>query len=287
MRSRATASAGRVLKLAEAEAEELRERSSRERQQFEAERRAAQESLSKQLAESQTRLEQLRNDSSGWRSQVEDELAQRKDEAEKALNAEIDRRRSTMLADLKRSEAEHRENAASIREAADEQARSKLAEATSEANRIQTAAQDSVAAAQREVEGLHALGHQVAEQLTSVRALLDWTLPQLGVALVAQSRTGDAGQANPDAAGSARAEAERQPEVTSQDVRKDHPAGSRGAPAGTAEPGDPSPANSTRAPSPVPVRPAPAAGAPAGQTGTPSHPGSEARPGSKTSPRTS
>src|SRR5689334_19764014 len=118
MRQRATSSAAHVLALAQAEADELRERSEKERHEFETERRSAQE-------------------------------------------------------------AARREDAGRILESAAQQARAQLADAGAESQRVRAEARQEVAAAQRELEELRSLQHQVSEQLTAVRALLDWTLPQM------------------------------------------------------------------------------------------------------------
>src|SRR6478609_1081027 len=128
MRQRATSSAAHVLALAQAEADELRERSEKERHEFE---------------------------------------------------TEMEERRSAMLAELAAQEAARREDAGRILESAAQQARAQLAEAGAESQRVRAEARHEVAVAQRELEELRALQHQVSEQLTAVRALLDWTLPQM------------------------------------------------------------------------------------------------------------
>ncbi len=179
MRQRATSSAAHVLALAQAEADELRERSEKERHEFETERRTAQEALRSQLEESRTRLEQLRNESDGQRARLDAELADRRAVADKEFAAEMEERRSAMLAELAAQEAARREDAGRILESAAQQARAQLADAGAEAQRVRVEARHEVAAAQRELEELRALQHQVSEQLTAVRALLDWTLPQM------------------------------------------------------------------------------------------------------------
>jgi chromosome segregation ATPase len=100
MRSRATTNATHVLTLAQAEADELRERSLAERNEFEAERRTAEEALRAQLEESQARLAQLRNDSDGQKARLDAEMAQRRAQAEEEFAAEIDSRRSGLLEEL-------------------------------------------------------------------------------------------------------------------------------------------------------------------------------------------
>jgi chromosome segregation ATPase len=177
MRQRATSSAAHVLALAQAEADELRERSEKERHEFETERRSAQEALRSQLEESRTRLEQLRSESDGQRARLDAELADRR--ADKQFAAEMEERRSAMLAELAAQEAARREDAGRILESAAQQARAQLADAGAESQRVRAEARQEVAGAQRELEELRALQHQVSEQLTAVRALLDWTLPQM------------------------------------------------------------------------------------------------------------
>lgn len=179
MRQRATSSAAHVLTLAQAEADELRERSESERHEFETERRTAQEALRSQLEESRSRLEQLRSESDGQRARLDAELAERRAAADQQFAAEMEERRSAMLAEMAAQEAARREDAGRILESAAQQARAQLADAGAETQRIRGEARQDVTAAQRELEELRALQHQVSEQLTSVRALLDWTLPQM------------------------------------------------------------------------------------------------------------
>ncbi len=168
-----------MLALAQAEADELRERSEKERHEFETERRSAQEALRSQLEESRTRLEQLRSESDGQRARLDAELADRRAATDKQFAAEMEERRSAMLAELAAQEAARREDAGRILESAAQQARAQLADAGAETQRIRAEARHDVATAQRELEELRALQHQVSEQLTAVRALLDWTLPQM------------------------------------------------------------------------------------------------------------
>ena len=179
MRSRATTGSAQVLTMAQAEADELRERSLTERREFEEERRAAEESLRAQLDETQTRLDQLRHDSDGQMARLDAELGERRQRAEQALAADIDEQRTSMQSELATLEARHREEAARILEKANQDARNRLAEATSEAQRVRNESRNDVVAAQRELEELRVLQHQISEQLTSVRALLDWTLPKI------------------------------------------------------------------------------------------------------------
>jgi chromosome segregation ATPase len=202
MRQRATSSAAHVLALAQAEADELRERSEKERHEFETERRSAQESLRSQLEESRTRLEQLRNESDGQRARLDAELADRRAAADKQFAAEMEERRSAMLNELAAQESARREDAGRILESAAQQARAQLADAGAESQRVRAEARHEVAVAQRELEELRALQHQVSEQLTAVRALLDWTLPQMPGAGGDHART----QALPAALAGARGE---------------------------------------------------------------------------------
>ncbi len=178
MRQRATSSAAHVLALAQAEADSYGstgEGAPRVRD------RAAQRAggAAQPAEESRTRLEQLRNESDGQRARLDAELAERRGAADKQFAAEIDERRSAMLAELAAQEAARREDAGRILESAAQQARAQLAEAGAESQRVRAEARHEVAVAQRELEELRALQHQVSEQLTAVRALLDWTLPQM------------------------------------------------------------------------------------------------------------
>ncbi len=169
MRSRATASAAQILTMAQAEADELRERSTNERQEFEAERKSAEESLRSQLEESRIRLDELRNDSEGQRARLDKEAANLRAQAERELAAELQQRRTALVDELATLEAKRLDEAGRVVQAANE-----------EAQRIRADAHTGVAAAQRELDELRTLQHQVSEQLTSVRALLDWTLPKIG-----------------------------------------------------------------------------------------------------------
>lgn len=179
MRSRATGNASHVLSLAQAEADELRERSANERREFEAERSQSQEALRAQLAESKERLDQLRKDSDGQKARFESELAERRAVAEEAMAGEMAEKRDALLRDLASHRSAQSAEAAHIVDAAAHEARSLVADAGTEARRLQTGARNEVAAAQQELDGLRTLQHQVSEQLNSVRALLDWTLPQI------------------------------------------------------------------------------------------------------------
>ncbi len=181
MRSRATTNAAQVLTLAQAEADELRERSRTERQAFETERRTAEESLREQLEESRVQLEHLRNDRDGQIARLDAELAQRRALAEKELATEMEERRAAILDELGVQESRRRAEAIRILDVASEEARTHVAEATTQAQRIRAEAQSNVGDAHRELDELRALQHRVSEQLTSVRALLDWTLPRIGV----------------------------------------------------------------------------------------------------------
>jgi cell division septum initiation protein DivIVA len=180
MRTRATTSAAHVLALAQAEADELRERSDVERREFESERRLAEESLRAQLEESRSRLDKLRDESEGQQARLAAELADHRLRVEAEFATEMDGRRAALLEDLGSLEARQRAEAGRIVEMASQDARQRIEDATAEAHGIRAGARGDVEAAHRELEGLRDLQHQVAEQLTSVRALLDWTLPQMG-----------------------------------------------------------------------------------------------------------
>ncbi len=215
MRSRATASAAQILTLAQAEADELRDRSVSERREFEEERRAAEESLRAQLDETQTRLDQLRHDSDGQMARLDAELAERRTRAEQSLAAEMDEQRTGMQNELAALEARHREEAARILELANQDSRTRLAEATNEAQRVRNESRNDVVAAQRELEELRGLQHQISEQLTSVRALLDWTLPKI---VGGTPRGGDSGSVFGDKGLRANGEQDRV-QVPSQQVQ--------------------------------------------------------------------
>jgi hypothetical protein len=92
-----------------------------------------------------------------------------------------------MQQELAALEARHKEEAARILEVANQDARTRLAEVTQEAQRVRAESRNDIAAAQRELEELRVLQHQISEQLTSVRALLDWTLPQISAGARGQS----------------------------------------------------------------------------------------------------
>lgn len=179
MRARATAGAAQVLTLAQAEADELRERSITERREFEAEQRAAEESLRARLEETQARLDELRNDADGQLARLDAELTERRTRAEQSLAAQIAEQRTSMQQELAALEAQQKEEAARILEVAHQDARNRLAETTNELQRIRVEARHDVVAAQHELEELRLPQHRISEQLTSLRALLDWTLPQI------------------------------------------------------------------------------------------------------------
>ncbi len=221
MRQRATSSAAHVLALAQAEADELRERSEKERHEFETERRTAQEALRSQLEESRTRLEQLRSESDGQRARLDAELADRRAATDKQFAGEMEERRSAMLAELAAQEAARREDAGRILESAAQQARAQLADAGAETQRIRAEARHDVAVAQRELEELRSLQHQVSEQLTSVRALLDWTLPQMPGATGEHARTPAVPAVSGTAAPSSRTESDTSGDAELEGSQKD------------------------------------------------------------------
>lgn len=198
MRSRATTNASHVLGLAQAEADELRERSANERREFEAERTTSQESLRAQLAESKERLDQLRKDSDGQKARFDSELAERRSVAEEALAGELQEKRDAFLQDLASHRSAQSAEAARIVDAAAQEARNLVADAATEARRLQNHARNEVSAAQQELDGLRTLQHQVSEQLTSVRALLDWTLPRITTNGSRPPAPAAAGPAGPD-----------------------------------------------------------------------------------------
>jgi cell division septum initiation protein DivIVA len=179
MRRRATTSAAHVLTLAQTEADELRQRSEDERHEFDTEWRTAQDTLRSQLAESGEQLEQLRNEADRQLARLAAELADRRAAADQQLAVEMQERRSAMLAKFTHHDAAQREDAGRILESAARQARAQLADAGAESQRVRAEARHEVAAAQRELDGMCALQHQVSAQLTAVRALLDWTFPQM------------------------------------------------------------------------------------------------------------
>jgi cell division septum initiation protein DivIVA len=179
MRRRATRSAAHVLTLAQTEADELRERSENERHEFDTEWRTAQDTLRIQLEESGEQLEQLRDEADRQLARLAAELADRRAAADQQLAVEMQERRSAMLAKLVHHDAAQREDAGRILESAARQARAQLADAGAESQRVRAEARHEVGAVQRELDGLCALQHQVSAQLTAVRALLDWTFPQM------------------------------------------------------------------------------------------------------------
>ena len=189
VRRRATSSAAHVLMLAQTEADELRERSEKERHEFETEWHTAQDTLRSQLEESRTRLEQLRNEADGQLARLDAELADRRAATDQQLAVEMQERRSAMLAKLAHHEAAQREDAGRTLASGAQQARAQLADAGAESQRVRAEARHEVAAAQHELDELCALQHQVSAQLTAVRALLDWTLPQMPAQASSTPRT--------------------------------------------------------------------------------------------------
>ena len=179
MRRRATTSAAHVLTIAQAEADELRERSEKERHEFETEWRTTQDELRSQLEESRKRLEHLRNESDGQLGRLDAELNSRRAATDQQLAVEMQERRSAMLTKLAHHETAQRDDAGRILESAAQQARAQLADAAPASQRVRADARHEVAAAQRELDELCVLQHQISAQLTAVRALLDWTLPQM------------------------------------------------------------------------------------------------------------
>jgi chromosome segregation ATPase len=179
MRRRATSSAAHILTLAQADADELRGRSDTERQAFDTEQRTAQEALRSQLEESRTRHDQLRNESAGHHARLDAELADRRVVTDQQFAAEMEEHRSAMFAELAAHEAARRDDAGRILESAAQQARTQLSDAATETQQVRAEGRHNVAAAQNNLHELRTLQHQVSEQLTAVRALLDWTLPNL------------------------------------------------------------------------------------------------------------
>jgi chromosome segregation ATPase len=182
MRTRATRSAAQILSMAQAEADELGERSAQQRRAFEAEQREIQEELRARIDESRAHLRELREESDGQRARLDAELAERRTRDEQVLAAEVAERREALLGELAAQEKRQHEEARRITEAASAQARTVVAEATAEAERSRAQVRDQVSRAHDELEELRALQHQVAEQLTGVRSLLDWTLPRFTAA---------------------------------------------------------------------------------------------------------
>jgi hypothetical protein len=179
MRARATRGAAQILGMAQAEADELREASRQERRTFESEQRTAQEELRVRLEESRAQLATLREEADGSRAKLDAEIAERRARDEQALAAELADRREVMLADLAGQEKRQREEAQRIVDAASTRARALVADAVAEADRERTQTREQVGRAGEELEQLRALQRQVAEQLSGVRSLLDWTLPRI------------------------------------------------------------------------------------------------------------
>ena len=182
MRARATRGAAQILSMAQAEADELLESSRQQRREFEDEQHKAQDELRVRLEESRTRLAQMREEADGQRARLDAELADRRAHEEQALASDIAERRDVLMAELGAQEKRQRDDAQRIVDAASTPARAVLAEAAAEADRSRSSLRDQVTRAQDELEQLRALQHQVAEQLTGVRSLLDWTLPRVTVA---------------------------------------------------------------------------------------------------------
>jgi hypothetical protein len=178
MRRRATAAAVQTRALAEAEAAETRERTEAEREAFEAEHRTAVAALQTELDETRAELDRRRQESDAQLATLDAELADRRARAERDLEKEIEDRRTAARAELAQHEERRRVEAGQVLDAAAAEARAQLSEVAATVQRMQAEAQSAVAEAQRELDDLRGLQHQVSEQLTSVRALLDWTLPQ-------------------------------------------------------------------------------------------------------------
>ena len=179
MRARATRGAAQILSMAQAEADELLDNSRQERRQFEAEQHQSQDELRVRLEESRTRLAQMREEADGQRARLDAELADRRAREEQALVSDIAERRDVLMTELGAQERRQREEAQRIVDGASAQARAVLAEAAAEGERSRSQLRDQVTRAQEELDQLRALQHQVAEQLTGVRSLLDWTLPRV------------------------------------------------------------------------------------------------------------
>jgi hypothetical protein len=179
MRARATRGAAQILSMAQAEADELLDNSRQERRQFEAEQHQSQDELRVRLEESRTRLAQMREEADGQRARLDAELADRRAREEQALASDIAERRDVLMTELGAQERRQREEAQRIVDGASAQARAVLAEAAAEGERSRSLLRDQVTRAQEELDQLRALQHQVAEQLTGVRSLLDWTLPRV------------------------------------------------------------------------------------------------------------
>jgi cell division septum initiation protein DivIVA len=179
MRARATRGAAQILSMAQAEADELVDGSRQQRREFEAEQHQAQDELRVRLEESRTRLAQMREEADGQRARLDAELAERRSREEQSLASDIAERRDVLMTELGAQEKRQREEAQRIVDAASNEARAVLAEAAAEAERSRTQLRDHVSRGQEELEHLRALQHQIAEQLTGVRSLLDWTLPRV------------------------------------------------------------------------------------------------------------
>lgn len=179
MRARATRGAAQILSMAQAEADELLDNSRQERRQFESEQHQAQDELRVRLEESRTRLAQMREEADGQRARLDAELADRRAREEQALASDIAERRDVLMTELGAQERRQREEAQRILDGAATQARAVLADAAAEGERSRSQLRDQVIRAQEELDQLRALQHQVAEQLTGVRSLLDWTLPRV------------------------------------------------------------------------------------------------------------
>jgi len=192
MRARATRGAAQILSMAQAEADELLESSRQQRRDFESEQHQAQDELRVRLEESRTRLAQMREEADGQRARLDAELADRREHEEQALASDIAERRDVLMAELGTQEKRQRDEAQRIVDAASTQARALLAEAAAEAERSRSSLRDQVSRSQEELEQLRALQHQVAEQLTGVRSLLDWTLPRVTPAAPVTSGTSGA-----------------------------------------------------------------------------------------------
>jgi hypothetical protein len=179
MRARATRGAAQILSMAQAEADELVDGSRQQRREFEAEQHQAQDELRVRLEESRTRLAQMREEADGQRARLDAELAERRSREEQSLASDIAERRDVLMTELGAQEKRQREEAQRIVDAASTEARAVLAEAAAEAERSRSQLRDHVSRGQEELEQLRALQHQIAEQLTGVRSLLDWTLPRV------------------------------------------------------------------------------------------------------------
>ncbi|HZG90315.1 MAG TPA: hypothetical protein VEZ42_08885 [Pseudonocardia sp.] len=179
MRSRATAGAAQVLTMAHAEADELRERSRVERAAVENELQAARESVRDQLERGRAELDALQAEREHHLRQLHDELVEQRVAAETELDDVLSRRRTAVLDELSANETLARTEALRIRQTAAREARELVTRATAHTEQIRAEATAGVADAHRELEELRTLQHQVSEQLTAVRALLDWTLPRL------------------------------------------------------------------------------------------------------------